>query len=256
MGASNHFSDREILIDTAVTVSGVVSHLWDTGLSLVHMVAPLFKDHVGTGEFAPAPVGVPLDVVAVGSAVAPTLTDYDAEGAPLPDDLGRLAAPLSQLLTDELDGASRHLGVPVEVILLAALGRTVQRTAGAGVLAVDFMVEGAATRHGVGVPCVGPAEVDATQLLAAVRAAVTDGSWSGAEVALRYTGSGRAADIIPGLGHALELRAYRDAGVVALDWWYDTRRFEAYTVEELTEQFALALIEVTSEAVPTAREVA
>ncbi|ORU99945.1 hypothetical protein [Mycolicibacterium canariasense] len=220
------------------------------------MVAPLFQDHVGAGEFAPDRAAFPLDLVAVDSGVALTLTDYSAERAPMPDDLRRLAAPLSQVLTDELDGASRHLGVPAEEILLAALGRTVQRTAGSGVLALDLTVCDAATVHGVAVPCVGPAEVDATALLADVRAAIAGDAVAGAEVAFSYTASGRAAEVIPGLGHALELRAYREAGVVALDWWYDTRRFEDYTVEELTEQFALALIEVTSEAVPTALEVA
>jgi hypothetical protein len=232
------------------------------------MVAPLFQDEVGTGEFAPARAAFPLDVITVERAVdapvdalvdidaALTLTDYDAEGAPLPDDLRRLAAPLSEVLSAELDGACRHLGVPAVEVLLAALGRTVQRTAGRGVLVVDLMVEAAATAHGVGVPCVGPAEVDATALLTEVHAAITGGTAEGAEVAFSYTGAARAAEVIPGLGHALELRVYREGGVVQLDWWYDTRQFEHYTVEELTEQFPLALIEITSEAVPTALEVA
>ena len=56
-----------------------------------------------------------------------------------------------------------------------------------------------------------------------------------------------------GCGHALELRAYRADGVVQLDWWFDARSFEAYTVEELAEQFPLALIELTSEATPPCR---
>jgi hypothetical protein len=34
-----------------------------------------------------------------------------------------------------------------------------------------------------------------------------------------------------------------------LDWWYDTSRFDRYTVEELTEQFPFALLEMTSDAV-------
>ena len=33
-------------------------------------------------------------------------------------------------------------------------------------------------------------------------------------------------EAIPGLGHAVELRVYRSAGVLHLDWWYDTRRLE------------------------------
>ena len=54
----------------------------------------------------------------------------------------------------------------------------------------------------------------------------------------------------PGLRHALELRAYRADDLVQLDWWYDTRSFDSYTVEELAEQLPLALIELTSEAMP------
>ena len=37
-------------------------------------------------------------------------------------------------------------------------------------------------------------------------------------------------------------------GVVVLDWWYDTRSFEPYTIEELAEQLPFTLIELTSEA--------
>ena len=33
-------------------------------------------------------------------------------------------------------------------------------------------------------------------------------------------------EAIPGLGHAVELRVYRSAGVLHLDWWYDSRRLE------------------------------
>ena len=43
---------------------------------------------------------------------------------------------------------------------------------------------------------------------------------------------------------------YRADDVVQLDWWYDTRSFDPYTVEELAEQLPLALIELTSEAMP------
>ena len=51
------------------------------------------------------------------------------------------------------------------------------------------------------------------------------------------------------VGTLLELHAHRRDGVsCVLDWWYDTRSFEPYTVEELAEQFPYALIELTSEA--------
>jgi phthiocerol/phenolphthiocerol synthesis type-I polyketide synthase E len=57
-------------------------------------------------------------------------------------------------------------------------------------------------------------------------------------------------ETVPGLGHALQLRAYRTGDVLQLDWWYDSRRLDRVTVEELAEQFPLALIELTSEAIP------
>ena len=56
----------------------------------------------------------------------------------------------------------------------------------------------------------------------------------------------------PGLRHSLELRAYRADDLVQLDWWYDTRSFDRQTIEELAEQLPLALIELTSEAMPPA----
>ena len=33
-----------------------------------------------------------------------------------------------------------------------------------------------------------------------------------------------------------------------LDWWYDANRFDRYTIDELIEQFPLALFEMTSDA--------
>ncbi len=55
-------------------------------------------------------------------------------------------------------------------------------------------------------------------------------------------------EVIPGLGHAVELRTYRSAGVVHLDWWYDTRRLEPTAVESLARQLSSTLLELTREA--------
>ena len=55
-------------------------------------------------------------------------------------------------------------------------------------------------------------------------------------------------EAIPGLGHAIELRVYRSAGVLHLDWWYDTRRLEPAMAESLAERFSIALMELTREA--------
>lgn len=56
-------------------------------------------------------------------------------------------------------------------------------------------------------------------------------------------------ETVPGLGHALEVRAYRFAGATHLDWWYDPRRIPAETVEALTRSFPLALRELIQEAI-------
>jgi len=48
-------------------------------------------------------------------------------------------------------------------------------------------------------------------------------------------------DTIPGLGHAIEIRAYRQGGVLYLDWWYDARRIQSTKAEALAQRFPLAL---------------
>jgi phthiocerol/phenolphthiocerol synthesis type-I polyketide synthase E len=55
-------------------------------------------------------------------------------------------------------------------------------------------------------------------------------------------------EAIPGLGHAIEFRIFRTAGVLHLDWWYDTRRVDVATVQSLAGEFANALMELTREA--------
>ena len=39
-------------------------------------------------------------------------------------------------------------------------------------------------------------------------------------------------EMLPGMGHAIELRVYRTSGLLHLDWWFDTRRLEPATVAE------------------------
>ena len=56
-------------------------------------------------------------------------------------------------------------------------------------------------------------------------------------------------EAIPGLGHAVELRAYRSAGSLHLDWWYDTRRIPQATAEALARTFPLALSELIQEGI-------
>ncbi len=188
------------------------------------------------------------------------LTDYDAEGRPRVEDLEMVAAPLSPLLTMELDGAAEVLRLTTDEIILAAMGRAIERTIGGGALAVD--VPGSGTRvHPMALQCAGPGQVHADEMLAGVHHAldalavrrivhgVPDDPRSQPMSDVLFA-NGDSAATRPHLGHVLELRAYRDGDVVALDWWFDARSFEPYTVEELAEQFPLALIELTSEATP------
>ncbi len=62
------------------------------------------------------------------------------------------------------------------------------------------------------------------------------------------------SEILPGLGHALELRVYRSSGVLHLDWWLDTRRLETATVERLMAQFPVALTELIQESLVSTDE--
>jgi phthiocerol/phenolphthiocerol synthesis type-I polyketide synthase E len=56
-------------------------------------------------------------------------------------------------------------------------------------------------------------------------------------------------EAIPGLGHALELRVYRSAGVLHLNWWYDTRKIESVTAQSLADGFTTAVMELIRAAI-------
>jgi hypothetical protein len=175
------------------------------------------------------------------------IADHETVDAPQAADLTKISAPLNSTLTGELDGAQWYLGLTGEEILLAALGLAIARTIGEGVVPVDV------AGHSGSVPlsCTSAGLATATEALGAVHRHLSAASTAPklaaqppSEIFYSYLGTE------PGLRHPLELRAYRADGLVQLDWWYDTRSFDAYTVEELTEQLPLALIELTSEAMP------
>src|SRR4051812_18664375 len=95
------------------------------------------------------------------------LTDYDATGRPRPDDLMTHTAVLSTVLTLELEGATDALRVTSEEILLAALGRAIQRTIGEGFVAVD-VARCDTSSYPVALACVGPDRMPATDMLSSV----------------------------------------------------------------------------------------
>ena len=174
------------------------------------------------------------------------IADHETTDAPQAADLAKISAPLDSTLTGELDGAQWYLGLAGEEILLAALGLAIARTLGEGVVPIDVAGHGA-----VPVSCTAARLATATETLRAVHRSLSTeptapklAALPPSDIYFSYLGTE------PGLRHALELRAYRADGLVQLDWWYDTRSFDAYTVEELVEQLPLALIELTSEAMP------
>jgi hypothetical protein len=188
------------------------------------------------------------------------LTDHDVEGPLHVDDREKVAAPLTALLTQELEGASEVLGLTGEEILVAALGRAIERTIGAGIVTLDIPGYGTSV-HAMTLRCAAPAQAPADEMLGGVHSAlaalkarrivhVVPDEPGGQPVSELFFADGETAAARPHLGHALELRTYRVGDVIALDWWFDSRSFEPYTVQELAEQFPLALIELTSEATP------
>ncbi len=56
-------------------------------------------------------------------------------------------------------------------------------------------------------------------------------------------------EALPGLGHAVELRVYRFAGVLHLDWWYDSRRVTPVAAQSLADGFVSALMDLIRQAI-------
>jgi len=189
------------------------------------------------------------------------VVDYAAPDATRPAGMVRLSTPDTVELTAELDGASEWLGVASDELLLAALARTIAKTLGDGIVPVDVASERGSMLDAVPLLCATSQQADATQMLRGVHRLLTaateriaDGM---SEVYFNYLGEVPEDSVpvpvqeaAPGLGHALELRVYRAGDRVHVDWWYDNSHFEPYTVEELAEQFPLALFEMTTDALP------
>lgn len=181
---------------------------------------------------------------------------FDTAGTEV--DMRRLEAPLSPVIAAELEGGAEYLGVDAEVLLIGALGRAIERVIGPGRAAVD--VAAAKERSGGGlavirrleVDCVSASDMDATEMVQSVRSALVAATANPddvADVLFSYGMSAIDGDH-PGAAHTLEVRAFHSDDVLHVDWWYARHQFEPYTVEELAEQFAYAVIELASEAMP------
>jgi hypothetical protein len=185
------------------------------------------------------------------------IADYGVAEGTRSSTMQRVSAPPTSELAAELDGASSWLDVAPDALLLAALGRTIARVIGDGVTAVDVTDDRRWLLHAVPLICATAQHASATGVLTDVhRALATAPSYpadASSELLLNYVGavpegSMPVHETPPGLGHALEVRVYSSADMLHVDWWYDAARFDSYTVEELSEQFGLALVEMTSDA--------
>jgi hypothetical protein len=210
------------------------------------MVAPYVADQTSEMTY-------PVDTLAMATL---RVVDHDIADGTAPV-LDKLSTPPSDEVTAEVDGATEWLGVAADEILLAALGRTIARAIGDGVVAVDITGERRWLLHAIPLLCATSQQVSPTDMLGDVHRMLSARPAPSAplapEVFLNYIGTLAAGtdpsyETPPGLGYALELRAYRIDGELHLDWWYDSTRFDRYTIEELAEQFPLALFEMTSDA--------
>ena len=243
------------------------------------------------------------------NATRATLRVADSEVCqPGSDDMVRLSSTMTVSQTSEIDDARRRLRLPLDEILLAALGRTIAATVGDGAIAVDIEGPGRSvlkpdvglhrtvgrftTVYPVALTCANGQDASARQLLDDVRDTLKAVPHYGIGYGLlryiyaptaRLLGATRPADIlfsdvgtipelpsvssddapvqfdhdaampvreaIPGLGHAIEVRVYRSAGALHVDWWYDARRVEAAMAASLSEGFSTAVMELTREAI-------
>jgi hypothetical protein len=210
------------------------------------MVAPYLADQAKDMTY-------PVDTFAMRTL---RVVDHDIADGTAPV-LEKLSTAPSEEVTAEVDGATEWLGVAADEMLLAALGRTIARTIGDGVVTVDVTGERRWLLHAIPLLCASSAQASPTDMLRDVhrRFAATPAPSAvlSSQILLNYIGTLPDGTIPmyetpPGLGYALELRVYRTDGLLHLDWWYDSTRFDRYTIEELTEQFPLALFEMTSDA--------
>ncbi len=195
------------------------------------MVAPFLPDEVKHAVVAAAPIA--LDIF---------------DRVPAPAEPARFVThpslPSSEL-DAELDGAAEWLGVRTEEILLAALGRTLGRTRGDGAVAVSVRSAAVAAPEPIMLLCaagwpMGPSEL----LQGAHNALLPDAGHphSPAAITLSVDGPADAAQT------PLQVHVRRTADGLSVEWTYDAGRLDDYSVEEMAEQFGLALIEITSDA--------
>ncbi|MEW5811741.1 MAG: hypothetical protein AB1925_20080 [Actinomycetota bacterium] len=195
------------------------------------MVAPFLPDEVKHPFRAPVPIA--LDIF-----------DRPEKPATPAGFVTHASAPSSELAA-ELDGAAQWLGVQPEEILLAALGRAFGRTRGEGAVTVAVRGPGRVPSHPVTLLCAAAWPMGPSEMLQGAHNALSDARHPGspADITVQLDGVTDA----PG-ATALQVHVRRIDGDLYVDWCYDPTRLDGYSVEEMAEQFGLALIEITSDA--------
>ncbi len=173
------------------------------------------------------------------------LVDYVVTDPPRPTDMATLLFELDGVIEADLAGAQVALGGTDQDFLLAALGRTIARTIGDGVLAVE-VADGTGQYRVANLPCDSRRDVPGDELLAGAQRALADAGRAPGSADVRFAVGADGTAGQPDPGHRLTLQVHRACYAVHLDWRYDTRSFDRNTIRELAEQFAFALIEVTS----------
>jgi len=187
------------------------------------------------------------------AALARTLASTVGDGVAAVD----LAGAGRSVLRPEVD-LRRTIGwfSTIYPIALPCLDRP--SASAAQLLAEVSRTVGAVPHHGIGHGLLRHLHAPTAALLAATPAAEIFVSylgmvpeWRESDAAVQFDGDTELAvrQTLPGLGHPLELRAFRHGGVLHVDWWYDHRRVAGDTVEMLAERFPAALIALIDEAV-------
>lgn len=223
MVTANRGKGSNDVIDNDVRLLAQLSHFWDNLATVTYMSVSVLPYAYGASSW---------------------IADYGTAGPPVAADMATVSSSLDEVLTAEVREAQIAMGCTAEELLLAALSRTVARTIGEGVLVVDIVSgpERAGYRR-VGVSCVSHRGMSGPELLAAARPVADNGEHLSADVEFAYGGGPRSGQC----EHPLAVHIRRDsATTMRLDWRFNSRGFDHCTVQELTEQFPLALIEVTS----------
>ncbi|ADT99607.1 hypothetical protein [Mycolicibacterium gilvum] len=198
------------------------------------MVAPYITGEVKQRPLRSAPAA--LDVF-----------DHSSIDA-LPHQLEKFSTTPSSELTEEVEASAEWLGVPIEEILLAALGRTLGRTRGEGNITIDVTGGNRWLSQPAAIFCSADPALSPTDILQSAHTALVSSPRRSAEPADVLLNVSVGSLLDAPAGRALELRVQRLDGGLQIDWWYDAQRFDPYSIEEMAEQFPQAVIDITSDA--------